>query len=50
MGEDRSNIPKRNNWRFLDSYSINEEYSMSDLIRYYEGNMFNRTLMMFKWK
>lgn len=51
MGEDRSNIPKRNNWRFLDGYdNIDEEYSMSDLIRYYEGNMFNRTLMMFKWK
>ncbi len=51
MPKDRSNIPKRNNWKFFENYRTSEdEYSMSDLIEYYEANMFNKTLMMFNWK
>ena len=47
---DASKIPKRNNWDFFKKYvNMSEEYSMEDLINYYIGNMFNRTLMMFKW-
>ena len=51
MPEDRSKIPKRNNWKFFENYRTSEdEYSMPDLIEYYEANMFNKTLMMFNWK
>ena len=45
-----SKIPKRNNWKFGSLYdSINEEYSMSDLINYYLSYMTSKCLMMFKW-
>ena len=47
---DASKIPKRNNWEFFKQYvDICEEYTMSDLVQYYIGYMFNRTLMIFKW-
>ena len=47
---DKSKVPKRNNWVFGNIYdSINEEYSMSDLINYYIGYMSSKCLMMFKW-
>ena len=48
---DASKVPKRNDWKFLNNYiSFDSEYSMADLVEYYMANMFNRTLMMFKWK
>ena len=51
MGEDKSKIPKRNNWQFFSSeLEFDDEYSMADLVNYYEANMLNRTLMMFNWK
>lgn len=51
MGEDKSKIPKRNNWQFFSNYlEFADEYSMADLVNYYEANMLNRTLMMFNWK
>ena len=51
MGEDKSKIPKRNNWQFFsNNLEFDDEYSMADLVNYYEANMFNRTFMMFNWK
>ena len=48
MGNDK--IPSRNNWNFFKNYlKPADEYTMADLVAYYESNMFNRTLMMFKW-
>lgn len=50
MMSDSSKIPKRNNWKFGNLYnSIDEEYSMSDLINYYLSYMTSKCLMMFKW-
>ena len=47
---DLSKIPKRNNWKFGNLYdSMNDEYSMSDLINYYLSYMTSKCLMMFKW-
>lgn len=49
MGDTR--IPNRNNWNFFKNYlTPASEYTMADLVAYYESNMFNRTLMMFEWK
>ena len=51
MGEDKSKIPKRNNWQFFSNeLEFDNEFSMGDLVNYYEANMLNRTLMMFNWK
>jgi len=47
-----SNIPSRNNWRFFDKDydKIDSELNMGELVNYYTGNMFNKTLQMFEWK
>lgn len=46
-----SNIPSRNNWKFFNDYNdSNCEYTMGELVNYYTGLMFNRTLQMFEWK
>ena len=51
MGEDKSKIPKRNNWQFFSNeLKFSDEFSMGELVNYYEANMLNRTLMMFNWK
>lgn len=48
---DASKVPKRNNWQFFSNeLEFSDEYSMGDLVNYYEANMLNRTLMMFNWK
>lgn len=50
MGNE-SKVPKRNNWKFGNLYdSMNEEYSISDLINYYLSYMSSRCLMMFEWE
>ena len=41
-------IPNRNNWRF--NYRVDKQYSLDELIDYYIGYMFSRTLMMFEWE
>ena len=45
-----SNVPKRQRWNFGYNPEDFEEYSLADLVQYYIGLMFNRTLMMFEWK
>lgn len=46
-----SSITSRSNWRFSDTYSgVDSEYSFSDLINYYIGYMYSRSIMMFEWK
>ena len=48
---DPSKVPKRNNWKFGQFYnSLDDEYSMSDLVNYYLSYMESRCLMMFDWK
>lgn len=41
------NIPNRNNWKF--NKRIDKDYTLDELIDYYIGYMFSRTLQMFKW-
>lgn len=46
-----SRIPSRNNWQFFKDYNNNDsELTMGELVNYYTGLMFNRTLQMFEWK
>ena len=45
-----SDVPKRQRWNFGYNPEDFEEYSLADLVQYYTGLMFNRTLMMFEWK
>lgn len=46
-----SKIPSRNNWKFFKDYNSNDsELTMGELVNYYTGLMFNRTLQMFEWK
>ena len=46
---DASKVPKRNNWRFGNFYTRDDEYDFSELVNYYISYMFARTLEMFKW-
>lgn len=46
-----SRIPSRNNWQFFKDYTSDDsELTIGELINYYTGLMFNRTLQMFEWK
>ena len=43
-----STINSRSNWKF--GIRIDKDYSLDELINYYFGYMFSRTLEMFEWK
>lgn len=45
-----SDVPNRQRWNFGYNPEDFEEYSLADLVQYYIGLMFNRTLMMFEWR
>lgn len=45
-----SNVPNRQRWNFGYNAKDFEEYDIADLVNYYTGLMFNRTLKMFEWK
>ena len=45
-----SEISNRQRWRFGKDVIDFSEYNLSDLVQYYTGLMFNRTLKMFEWK